>query len=480
MKTSAPSESEKAVQTKGIAANDLAATEPLFTDHRASIQSMKTTQAMMQQSPRATQLKRMQSIARSSMDNSHDSIEQTSTDEPLQAQTVEAKVEAAPAVEKPNNTGIPNQLKSGIEALSGISMDTVKVHYNSSQPAQLNALAYAQGNDIHLGPGQERHLPHEAWHVVQQAQGRVRPTLQMKTGIPVNDDIGLEQEADVMGEKAMQFTSDISAMSRATGINSPAAVAQRVPAKVPPNADGMKWDTFSSTDHNGAQVPEKIIGVMKSPDNGGTPSVDPPGWGWLKTKFGRLKGSWVRFHIINAELGGPGNDAENLVPTVTAVNLNGAWRRLEDDAKHSANVDDDWTYVEVDISYDDDYPAGIPADIDAEWGYHDGTQWAKVGNSVHLSQVNPDDDDNNNYLPAAQITLGWLQEKGLNRNQRAIMKQLIDATYNSQQAFENAVQTEEDQDETLCEGRWYTVLGKLYVDEDDDIPGPYGVVVRVS
>ncbi|WP_423680112.1 DUF4157 domain-containing protein [Undibacterium sp. WLHG33] len=105
---------------------------------------------------------------------------------------------------RPNNTGLPDQLKSGIESLSGMSMDHVKVHYNSSQPAQLNALAYAQGSDIHVAPGQEQHLPHEAWHVVQQAQGRVRPTMQMKEGTPVNDDAGLETEADVMGAKALQ------------------------------------------------------------------------------------------------------------------------------------------------------------------------------------------------------------------------------------------------------------------------------------
>jgi hypothetical protein len=54
-----------------------------------------------------------------------------------------------------NNTGLPDQLKSGIESLSGLSMDHVRVHYNSSHPAQLNALAYAQGSDIHLAPGQE-------------------------------------------------------------------------------------------------------------------------------------------------------------------------------------------------------------------------------------------------------------------------------------------------------------------------------------
>jgi len=86
--------------------------------------------------------------------------------------------------------------------MSGISMDSVRVHYNSSKPANLGALAYAQGNDIHLARGQERHLPHEAWHVVQQAQGRVRATQQLKAGIPLNDDPSLEREADEMGKKA--------------------------------------------------------------------------------------------------------------------------------------------------------------------------------------------------------------------------------------------------------------------------------------
>ena len=111
--------------------------------------------------------------------------------------------------QKPNNTGMPNNLKSGIENLSGYSMDDVKVHYNSDKPAQLNAHAYAQGTDIHVAPGQEQHLPHEAWHVVQQKQGRVQPTMQMKAGVPVNDDAGLENEADVMGAKALSSTQGV-------------------------------------------------------------------------------------------------------------------------------------------------------------------------------------------------------------------------------------------------------------------------------
>lgn len=108
-----------------------------------------------------------------------------------------------PVQKKANTTGLPDNLKSGIENLSGHSLDDVKVHYNSAQPAQLNAHAYAQGSNIHIAPGQEKHLPHEAWHVVQQKQGRVRPTMQMKGKVNVNDDRGLEKEADVMGAKAL-------------------------------------------------------------------------------------------------------------------------------------------------------------------------------------------------------------------------------------------------------------------------------------
>jgi len=108
-----------------------------------------------------------------------------------------------PIQKKANTTGLPNELKSGIENLSGYSMDDVKVHYNSDKPAQLQAHAFAQGTSIHVASGQEKHLAHEAWHVVQQKQGRVKPTVQLK-GIAVNDDTALENEADAMGSKALK------------------------------------------------------------------------------------------------------------------------------------------------------------------------------------------------------------------------------------------------------------------------------------
>jgi hypothetical protein len=106
---------------------------------------------------------------------------------------------------KENNTGLPDALKAGVESLSGVSIDDVRVHYNSSKPAQLQALAYAQGGEIHIGPGQEKYLPHEAWHVVQQKQGRVASTMALKSGAQVDDDPALTAEADAMGQKALAF-----------------------------------------------------------------------------------------------------------------------------------------------------------------------------------------------------------------------------------------------------------------------------------
>ncbi len=85
-------------------------------------------------------------------------------------------------------------------------MDNVRVHYNSAKPAQLSAHAYSQGTPIHIGPGQERHLPHEAWHAVQQKQGRVQPTTSV-SGMPVNNNKGLEKEATRMATAAISAKS---------------------------------------------------------------------------------------------------------------------------------------------------------------------------------------------------------------------------------------------------------------------------------
>ncbi|MDT8998216.1 DUF4157 domain-containing protein [Paucibacter sp. APW11] len=123
--------------------------------------------------------------------------------------------------------GLPAELRSGIESLSGVDMSGVRVHRNSNKPAALQAHAYAQGQDIHLAPGQEQHLPHEAWHLVQQAQGRVKPTLRMQGGVAVNDTPALEREADLMGARALKNVGTAPVSQRRSSVNASAPL-QRV------------------------------------------------------------------------------------------------------------------------------------------------------------------------------------------------------------------------------------------------------------
>lgn len=128
-----------------------------------------------------------------------------------------------------SRTGLPVSLKAGIERLSGVSLDDVHVHYNSPEPDGVEALAYTQGTDIHVGPGQEQHLAHEAWHVVQQKQGRVGPTMQL-SGVAINDDPALEHEAESIGFRAAGHGSpDHAAVAPAAQTQAPQEVASASP-----------------------------------------------------------------------------------------------------------------------------------------------------------------------------------------------------------------------------------------------------------
>jgi len=175
-----------------------------------------------------------------------------------------------------NRTGMPDRLKSGIEAVSGLSMDAVRVHYESARPAQLNALAFAQGSEIHLAPGQAHHLPHEAWHVVQQAQGRVRATAQLRAGVPVNDDPALEREADEKGREALEAGMAPMAASPALERREPLqAVAQRqldavYGGAVTAAVDAKMAIVVTTLNRMGlAVVPavEVVIGINEDPDH---------------------------------------------------------------------------------------------------------------------------------------------------------------------------------------------------------------------
>lgn len=243
---------------------------------------------------------------------------------PFQFEKPEEELQMKPPVQRvENKTGMPDNLKSGIENLSGMDMGDVKVHYNSSQPAQLNALAYAQGNDIHIGPGQEKHLPHEAWHVVQQRQGRVQATKQMKAGVAVNDDPGLEHEADVMGAKAAQLVVQKVNNTTENGLKPFQLQPIQLKTEVEwtsQNFSYMDKETESvETKEVGGTMVAKIDPAEELKGSDAQSSFQKDMYDSLKHYWDPGGKHWVRGHLLNANIGGP-NVAPNLFPITGHAN----------------------------------------------------------------------------------------------------------------------------------------------------------------
>ena len=109
-------------------------------------------------------------------------------------------------------------------------LDGVQVHYNSPLPGRVDAEAYTQGDHIYLAAGQERHLPHELGHVMQQRRGHV-PTTERISGLAANTNPALEHEADVLGQQFAGITPEISSGVGTFG-GAPSAVDASAPIQM--------------------------------------------------------------------------------------------------------------------------------------------------------------------------------------------------------------------------------------------------------
>jgi hypothetical protein len=77
-----------------------------------------------------------------------------------------------------------------------------KTGSGTPEPTGVAAEAFAQGLEIHIAPGTEEHLPHEAWHLVQQSQGRVKAAQCSADGTRFNENPAAEAEASAIGDNA--------------------------------------------------------------------------------------------------------------------------------------------------------------------------------------------------------------------------------------------------------------------------------------
>lgn len=201
-----PSEKQSAKATPAKKSQESSSVgEANFLDSRSSTFQLKKYQESAEDNGRGSGISNLQTKSSNHTGTSRVAQLQGLSD------TRTASDQSALIQKKENKTGIPDGLKAGMESVSGMSLNDVSVHRNSDKPAQLQAHAYAQGTDVHLAPGQEKHLPHELGHVVQQKQGRVAPTVQLKGQVPINDSTTLEKEADTLGAKAKSLGASAEA-----------------------------------------------------------------------------------------------------------------------------------------------------------------------------------------------------------------------------------------------------------------------------
>ena len=295
-----------------------------FVANRPEAIAQRKLQEMANNSQQVSQLRAFQDMANNSPQVKQAAELQAMADNySIQQQLIQKKASPEPS-RRENNTGLPDNLKTGMENLSGLSLDDVKVHRNSDKPSQLQAHAYAQGTDIHLGPGQEKHLPHEAWHVVQQKQGRVKPTMQMKGKININDDAGLEKEADVMGAKALHLVGqDANVLSQNRHKNAIAStrgveLVQRV-TEIEHNHEKRIFKELEEKKPEPHTVGVKMIAKL-DPDDAVTGSAVPSSnYAWMESLNRKTKNLMIRGHLLNHDLGGFGVP-ENLYPISTGAN----------------------------------------------------------------------------------------------------------------------------------------------------------------
>ncbi|HTJ42839.1 MAG TPA: DUF4157 domain-containing protein [Kofleriaceae bacterium] len=103
---------------------------------------------------------------------------------------------------------LPGDLRASMERSFAADFGGVRVHHGGAAAA-LGAEAFALGNDLHFAAGRfdpssdagRSLIGHELAHVVQQREGRVSAGGQGK-GLAINDDGGLEAEADAWGAAA--------------------------------------------------------------------------------------------------------------------------------------------------------------------------------------------------------------------------------------------------------------------------------------
>lgn len=133
---------------------------------------------------------------------------------------------------------------------------------------------------------------------VPQNQRSVEPTTQLKSATPINDDKGLEQEADVMGAKALQLGGQDGATLQAKGIEEPknnsTAIVQRKITLAPLKGEVKGFGTMLKNAVSGGTIFTKLTKKVELFN-----AADDAGQAILGKEIVTLGEEWIAKHAAS-------------------------------------------------------------------------------------------------------------------------------------------------------------------------------------
>jgi hypothetical protein len=152
-------------------------------------------------------------------------------------------------------------------------------------------------------------------------------------------------------------------------------VAQLAPEAIPATVSRA----YSANGDGASNVVEAQVNAVS---DGGTPSCSPAGWADVLGKAPRVKGAWVRFHLLNQYLGGSGARTDNLVPTTVGINHNAIWRQMEQEAQGVAAAGQ-WVWWRTQVTYHAanggaGHGVGFPSNINVQSKKWTGAAWINL------------------------------------------------------------------------------------------------------
>ncbi|WP_443072390.1 eCIS core domain-containing protein [Streptomyces sp. RPT161] len=217
-------------------------------------------------------------------------------------------------------------VRAEMEARLGADFSNVRIHADTAaqrSAAELGARAYTSGSHVVIGQGGgDKHtLAHELTHVIQQRQGQVAGA-DNGNGLRVSDPSDrFEREAEANAHRVMG--GPVPTESQEAGVAAAGELVPTVSRAIQRVYGGRHQVQYGNT-ANGVGTYMKAELHPGSLGKGSSPRVKPT---WWPASNSGATGAWfarnmVQGHLLNDNLGGPGNTLTNLTPLTKTGNSN--------------------------------------------------------------------------------------------------------------------------------------------------------------